>query len=103
MRLGKMGENLSVGSGEIRESENKPYKTQKDMGTHPVKIFRPYQFQLGHKIYIAGGPRGGDWEVIEVGERKIKLQCPVSLRVIECDHFYFFVEEASGLEWPRHD
>ncbi len=68
-----------------------------------VTIFRPYQFQLGHKIHIDGGPRGGDWEVIEVGTRKIKLRCPVSLRVIECDHFCFFVEMVPGVPWPRHD
>ncbi len=67
-----------------------------------VTIFRPYEFQPGHKIQIDSGPRRGDWEVVEIGERKIKLRCPVSSRVIECDHFCFLVEEAEGVEWPRH-
>ena len=70
---------------------------------HNVLIFRPYSFQPGNKIHIAGGPRQGDWEIIEVREHKIKLRCPVSLREIECDHFYYFIEEAAGVPWPRHD
>ena len=71
--------------------------------TDTVTIFRPYQFRTGQKIHIDGGPRGGDWEVIEVGARKIKLRCPVSSRLIDCDHFCFFIEEATGVPWPRHD
>lgn len=90
-------------SSKARESEDKTPNARMDNCTHTVTIFRPYQFQPGHKIYIAGGPRRGDWEVMEVGDRKIKLRCPVSSRVIECDHFCFFIEEATGVPWPRHD
>jgi hypothetical protein len=87
----------------VKESNDQAPDAQKDQGPQSVTIFRPYQFQPGQKINISGGPRRGDWEVIEVGERKIKLRCPVSLRVIECDHFCFFIEEATGVPWPRHE
>ena len=90
-------------ASKARESGDKTLDAQMENCLHAVTIFRPYQFQPGHKIYIDGGPRSGDWEVIEVGARKIKLRCPVSSRVIECDHFCFFTEEASGVAWPRHD
>jgi len=90
-------------SGKVRDSEDKAHNAHMDKGTHTVTIFRPYPLQPGHKIHIDGGPRGGDWEVMEVGAHKIKLRCPVSLRVIDCDHFCGFIEEATGVPWPRHD
>lgn len=69
---------------------------------HNVLIFRPYPFQPGHKIHY-GGPRRGDWEVMEVGSHKIKLRCPVFLWVIEYDYFCFFVEEEedAAVPWRR--
>jgi len=68
-----------------------------------VIVFQPYPFRIGQKIYIEGGPRGGDWEVIGLNERKFKLRCPVSGREVEWDRFCYFVEESDNLEWPRHD
>jgi hypothetical protein len=53
------------------------------MEKHNVTIFKPYTFSIGQKIHIEGGPRGGDWEVIGVSDRKIKLRCPVSFREFE--------------------
>ncbi|MBM4430349.1 MAG: hypothetical protein FJ026_08405 [Chloroflexi bacterium] len=67
-----------------------------------VVVFRPYPFEVGQKIHIDGGPRGGDWEVIGVGERKVQLRCPVSQRQVEWDRFAYFVEERQA-EWPRLD
>jgi hypothetical protein len=84
-------------AGKGRDSGGKVPKAHLEECTHTVTIFRPYQFRPGHKIHIDGGLRRGDWEVMEVGAHKIKLRCPVSLRVIECDHFCFFIEESTGV------
>ncbi len=71
------------------------------MARHRVVIFRPYPFQIGQKINIEDGPRNGDWEVIHVSERKVKLRCPVSQREFEWDRFCYFVDEREGVLWPR--
>jgi len=68
---------------------------------HKVIIFRPFPFKVGQKLHIDGGPRNGDWEVINVSARKVKLRCPVSLREVEWNHFCYFVEERSGVVWPK--
>ena len=73
------------------------------MDKHDVSIFKPYQFAVGHKIRIEGGPRNGDWEVIGVTDRKIKLRCPVSLREFEWDRFCYLSEEHRGIPWPQKD
>ena len=39
-------------------------------------VFHPYPLQVGHKIFIESGPRRGDWEVIGLSDRKVKLRCP---------------------------
>jgi len=53
------------------------------MDKHNVVVFRSYPFEVGQKLHIEGGPRNGDWEVIGVSDRKVKLRCPVSLREFE--------------------
>jgi hypothetical protein len=68
-----------------------------------VVIFTPYPFTAGQKIHIAAGPRRGDWEVIGVTERKVKLRCPISRREFDWDRFCYFTEERSGVDWPRED
>ena len=68
-----------------------------------VIVFQPYPFRIGQKICIEDGPRGGDWEVIGLSERKVKLRCPVSGREVEWDRFCYFVEESDKFEWPHHD
>jgi hypothetical protein len=73
------------------------------MNEHNVTIFRPYDFEIGEKITIEGGPRGGDWEVIGLSERKVKLRCPVSQREVEWDRFCYYVEKLNGVEWPHRD
>jgi hypothetical protein len=73
------------------------------MAKHSVILFKPYPMAVGQKIHIAGGPRGGDWEVIGVSDRKVKLRCPVSFREFEWDRFCYFTEEQQDREWPRHD
>lgn len=71
------------------------------MSSHHVTFFTPFPFETGQKIHITEGPRKGDWEVIGVGERKVKLRCPVSLREFEWDRFCFTVEEREIADWPQ--
>ena len=73
------------------------------MARDKVAIFRPYPFRAGQKIHIEGGPRRGDWEVIAVGEKKIKLRCPISQREFDWNRFCYFVEEQKGTAWPHGD
>lgn len=57
-----------------------------------VALFTPYPFTVGQKIRITGGPRRGDWEVVEINDQKVKLRCPVSGREFTWDRFCYFVE-----------
>ncbi|MGA1824664.1 MAG: hypothetical protein ACMUIP_08360 [bacterium] len=70
------------------------------MIANKVAFFRLYPFEIGQKVHIDGGPRNGDWEVVGINEKKIKLQCPISQRIYEWDRFCFFVEERDGIKWP---
>lgn len=65
-----------------------------------VKVFQTYPLRVGQKINIADGPRRGDWLVIGVSERKVRLRCPVSGREVEWERFCYLVEERSLEEWP---
>lgn len=76
---------------------------ESEMRRDKVIIFRPYPMVIGQKIFIDGGPRGGDWEVIGVSEHKVKLRCPVTHREVEWARFCFFAEEAEGIQWPHQD
>jgi len=67
-----------------------------------VLIFRPYPFEVGQKIFIESGPRHGDWEVLSLGDQKVRLRCPVSHREVEWDRFCYLVDERSDL-WPHPD
>ena len=73
------------------------------MGKHDVVFFTPYPFQVGQKINITDGPRKGDWEIAEVGERKVRLRCPISLREFDWNRFCYRVAEKSDVEWPGKD
>jgi hypothetical protein len=73
------------------------------MAGSTVSIFRPYPFETGQKITIDGGPRNGDWLVVDVKARKVLLRCPVSGRKVEWDRFCYFVEERKNMEWPHQD
>lgn len=69
--------------------------------TVQVSVFRPYPFEAGQKITIEGGPRQGDWEVLNVSDRKVKLRCPVTGREVEWNRFCYFVEEQETEQWPH--
>ena len=73
------------------------------MTENTVSIFRPYPLKVGQKITIDGGPRKGDWLVVDVKERKVTLKCPISGREFEWDRFCYFVEERHHVTWPHHD
>lgn len=66
-----------------------------------ITVFQVYPFRVGQKIHIEGGARHGDWEVIGVSERKVRLRCPVSNREYEWDKFCFFLEERHAAKWPQ--
>ena len=72
------------------------------MARHDVAIFQPYPFEVGQKIRINGGPRAGDWEVIGVSERKVKLKCPISHREFEWDRFCYLADQRED-DWPKRD
>jgi hypothetical protein len=74
----------------------------KDGSQHFV-LFDPYPHEVGQKIRIESGPRRGDWEVIGVTERKLKLRCPVTGREVEWDRFCYFVKEVRDGQWPLKD
>ncbi len=61
------------------------------MTNEQVALFTPYPFTVGQKIRITGGPRRGDWEVVEINDHKVKLRCPVSGREFTWDRFCYFV------------
>ena len=66
-----------------------------------VLILRPYPVRVGQKIFIDSGPRRGDWEIIGVGDRMMRLRCPISHKEIDCERFCYVVTEAAGISWPH--
>lgn len=66
-----------------------------------VTVFRQYPFAVGQKIRIEGSRRGGDWEVVAVGEHTVTLRCPVSGREFEWASFCYIVEDEKDTIWPR--
>ena len=71
------------------------------METHHVTFFQPYPFKEGQKINIKEGPRSGDWEVIGVTDRRVKLKCPVSHKEFEWNRFCYVIEDKENVEWPK--
>jgi len=76
--------------------------TNEDDKHQRVWIFKPFPFQAGQKIFIESGPRRGDWEVLALGDQKVRLRCPISKREVEWDRFCYFVEERHD-KWPHPD
>ncbi len=73
------------------------------MEKHDITVFSPYLFKVGQKIYIDGGRRKGDWEVVAMDEHKVRLRCPISLREFEFNRFCYFVTDEKGVDWPHKD
>ena len=71
------------------------------MKKETVVIFKTYPFEKGQKIYIEDGPRRGDWEVIDVSSRKVKLRCPISKREFEWNRFCYFDSTDDESPWPH--
>lgn len=70
---------------------------------HNVIRFTRYAFEPGDKICITDGPRGGDWLVIGMDERKLQLRCPVSGKEVEWDRFCYHAETVTQDQWPSED
>lgn len=68
-----------------------------------VTTFRRAPLEEGQKVRILDGPRGGDWLVIGVDERRMRLRCPVSGREVEWDRFCVEAGVLEDEEWPRRD
>jgi hypothetical protein len=82
-------------------SSDSPAKGPDTAGGDTVLILRPYPVRAGQKITIEAGPRRGDWEIIGVSERKLRLRCPISHKELDCDWFCYVVTEAAGIPWPH--
>ena len=67
-----------------------------------VLFFKQYPFTPGQKIHIQDGPRKGDWLVIGVDKKKVKLRCPVSGTEVSWNRFCYFSEERKA-EFPSQD
>ena len=84
-------------------SSDPPSKGLEGTAGDRVLILRPYPVRVGQKITIEAGPRRGDWEIIGVGDRQLRLRCPISHKELDCDWFCYVVTEATGIPWPhRH-
>ncbi len=70
---------------------------------HDVTLFTAYPFKVGQKIRIEGSRRSGDWEVVEVGEHKVTLKCPISKKEFSWTKFCYFSEEKTNSTWPLKD
>jgi hypothetical protein len=70
------------------------------LSNEKVTVFRQYPFQQGQKIRIEGSRRKGDWEVVDIGEHKVTLRCPVSNKQFTWDQFCYVVEEKDNTPWP---
>lgn len=68
---------------------------------HDVTVFRSYQFKVGQKIRVEGHRRGGDWEVVDVGEHKVTLKCPISHKEFSWSNFCYHIEDEKDTTWPR--
>ena len=71
------------------------------MGGEHVTVFAPYDFQVGQKIRIDAGSRFGDWEVVGVDDKQVKLRCPLSGREVAWARFCYRVEELEDVPWPH--
>lgn len=73
------------------------------MSEETVTIFKPYPFKEGQKIRILNGKRKGDWEVVEMTDRTVKLRCPISEKVFEWHRFCYWTEDLYNETWPLAD
>jgi len=70
------------------------------MTGHEVTFFREVPLKVGQKINFVDGKRRGDWLVVEITDRKIRLRCPVSGRELESDRILCHAETKVVREWP---
>lgn len=68
---------------------------------HDYALFEPYPFVVGQKIRIRNSRRGGDWEIVAVGEHTITLHCPITHKEYEWNKFCYLVSEQQKGVWPE--
>lgn len=68
-----------------------------------VTVFEEYPFVVGQKIRIGSGSRKGDWEVVEVGDKKVTLRCPLSGTEVKWVRFCYCTDEKKNEQWPLGD
>ena len=68
-----------------------------------ITVFKPYPFEAGEKIYIEDGPRRGDWLVVDVTDKKVRLKCPVSSKEFQWNRFCYHTEIRTVTQWPQPD
>ena len=44
----------------------------------------------------------GDWEIIGVGDRKLRRRGPICHKELDGDRFGYVVTGAAGIAWPHH-
>lgn len=71
------------------------------MSIENVVLFERYPLEVGQKIRLSGGGRGGDWLVIGLDEKKMRLKCPVSGKEVEWDRMFAFAKTLENEEWPK--
>jgi len=89
-----------VSAGSERLINGSACRDAKAMSSHDVTVFRPYEFVVGERITIDQGPRGGDWEVVGVSERKVRLRCPIRGREVEWARCCYLIDKRTGVSWP---
>jgi hypothetical protein len=82
-------------------SNDSPAREADAAGGDTALILRPYPVRVGQKITIQAGPRRGDWEIIGVGDGKLRRCGPISHQELDCDWFCSVVTEAAGIPWPH--
>lgn len=65
-----------------------------------MTVFRPYLFEIGEKIRIEAGPRQGDWLVVDLGEQKVTLECPISHKKFAWERFSYLSPQVEDRVWP---
>jgi len=70
---------------------------------HPKYCQNAPEWAEHSRFDLEDEPRRGDWEVMDVTERKLMLRCPISNREVEWNRFCYFVEEADNSAWPHRD
>ncbi len=68
-----------------------------------VTVFTSYPFSVGQKIRIEQSKRQGDWLVVDIDDRKVTLQCPISGKKFSWNRFCYHVHDQEVETWPSKE